>query len=245
MSQRRDSSEYFRVLKEEGINEKSGNLRFFLQYFFDSMDFEGKEVLEVGGGAGLLSYYAGCQGASRVDCLEPEFAGSTSEITELFHRIQRKMKIDSVNLVRNGLLDFEPGGRTYDLIFMNNSINHIDEEACIGLHLDDQSRTKYSAIMEKLSGLARKGSTLIASDCSRFNLFARLGLKNVFVPSIEWEKHQPPELWASLLSDVGFSSPRIRWNSFNSLRWPGRWLLGNRLVSYCLTSEFCLTMKKA
>ena len=103
MSQRRDVSEYFRVLKEEGVYERSGNLRFFLQYFFGSVDFRDIDVLEIGGGSGWLSFYAGCMGASRIDCLEPEYAGSSTEITELFLRIQSRLKIDSVRLLRNGV----------------------------------------------------------------------------------------------------------------------------------------------
>ena len=242
MDQRRDVSEYLRILKEEKIYERSGNLRFFLRYFFGSMDFRGRDVLEVGGGSGWLSFYAGCMGARRVDCLEPEYAGSSTEITELFLRIQRRLKLDSVKLIRNGILDFDVEGRTYDLIFLNNSINHLDEEACKTLHVDDRSRERYRVIMGKLSGLARKQATLIASDCSRYNLFAMLNLKNPVASSIEWAKHQPPEVWVALLTEAGFSSPRIRWSSFNSLRWPGRVLLGNRLISFLLASEFRLTM---
>jgi SAM-dependent methyltransferase len=238
-------SEYFEVLREEKIYRRSGNLRFFLRYFFGPIDFTGLDVLEVGGGSGWISFYAGCMGARRVDCLEPECAGSSTDITDLFLRIQSRLRLDSVKLIRNGVLDFAPEGRTYDLIFMNNSINHLDEEACKRLHVDDRSRERYRAIMRKLSGLARRGATLIASDCSRYNLFAMLNLKNAVVPSIEWTKHQPPGVWVALLSEAGFSSPRIRWNSFNSLRWPGRVLLGNRVMSFCLASEFCLTMRKA
>ena len=55
---------------------------------------------------------------------------------------------------------------------------------------------------------------------------------------------QAPEVWAGLLTEAGFSSPRIRWSSFYQFRRPGRLLLGNRLAAYFLQSHFCLTMVK-
>jgi hypothetical protein len=73
------------------------------------------------------------------------------------------------------------------------------------------------------------GAKLVASDISCDSLFARLPLKNPLEPTIEWEKHQTPEKWAALLEDAGFRDPWIRWNSLNTLRRPGRIVLGNRV----------------
>jgi hypothetical protein len=100
-------------------------------------------------------------------------------------------------------------------------------------------------LFEKLAALSRPGGALIVSDCSRENLFARLGIKNPIARNIEWHKHQTPELWAGMLVGAGFASPRIRWASFNTFRSAGRLLLGNRAAAYCLTSTFCLTMERS
>jgi hypothetical protein len=86
------------------------------------------------------------------------------------------------------------------------------------------------------------GAKLVASDISCDSLFARLPLKNPLEPTIEWEKHQTPEKWAALLEDAGFRDPWIRWNSLNTLRRPGRIVLGNRVGAWLLGSGFCLTM---
>jgi hypothetical protein len=65
------------------------------------------------------------------------------------------------------------------------------------------------------------------------------------MPTLEWHKHQPPEVWAELLSKVGFAQPWIRWTTLNTLRRPGELLFGNRLVSYFTLSTFILTMRRA
>jgi len=101
-----------------------------------------------------------------------------------------------------------------------------------------------SDIFEKLAALAAPGAKLIAVDCSRKNVFARAG-KNPLAPTIEWEKHQPPDLWADLLEQAGFENPRIRWLTFNTLRSVGRLLLGNRVAAHFLVSAFSLTMTRA
>ena len=81
-------------------------------------------------------------------------------------------------------------------------------------------------------------------DGGRRNLWNDIRVKNPIVPTIEWQKHQSPELWARLLTCAGFASPVIRRNSLSTLRTFGRLRFGNRVAAYCLTSSFCLTMQR-
>jgi hypothetical protein len=53
----------------------------------------------------------------------------------------------------------------------------------------------------------------------RRNLYADLGFRNPFEPTIEWFKHQQPAVWAKVLFDAGFASPRVSY-------------LGNRYFRY-------------
>ena len=140
---------------------------------------------------------------------------------------------------------FEPAGKQFDIILLHNSINHLDETACINLLDDEVSQAIYMDMFSKLSSLASSGATLIVCDCSRHNFFVLLRIKNPFAPTIEWHKHQVPEVWVHLLGQVGFVNPRIRWTAFNTLRSPGRVLLGHRLLSYFLRSDFRFTMEKS
>ncbi len=192
------------------------------------MPLEGKTVLEIGGGAGWVSLYARCSGASRVVCLEPEMAGSSRGFGLMFERLADRIGVDRIRLESVTLQEFNAVGEQFDVILMHNSINHLDEDACIGILRDPSARRRYRAIFDKIGQLAAAGATLVAADCSRYNFFAMLGLKNPVARSIEWDKHQSPGTWARLLRESGFDRPRIRLSSFNRLGRAGRLLLGNR-----------------
>jgi len=226
------------------LGRRPGNVRFRCEFLFDGITLRDKTILDIGAGDGRHSLYAACMGARRCVALEPETAGSRSGYRKQFNWAASTLALTQVELVPQRLQDYESHGETFDVILLNASINHLDEGACIRLSYDGEALQTYRAIFQRLASLTKPEGTLVVTDCSNANLFAHLGIKNPIAPTIEWHKHQKPEFWAAMLSHAGFSSPRIRWASFNSLRRPGRLLLGNRLASWCLTSSFCLTMQR-
>ena len=224
--------------------QTEGIVKNHLNTLFDGVDFQNKSFLDIGGGSGLHSFYAACKGAKEVVCLEPEAEGSNSGVNERFQKVNSLLKLKNVILESQTIQAFEPGNRTFDIILLHNSINHIDETACINLLNDDNSKSIYSNIFSKISVLSVTGAKIIICDCSRYNFFALLRIRNPFVSTIEWHKHQAPEIWAQLLSNVGFVKPKISWSSFNTLGRLGKVISGNKLMSYFLMSHFCLTMEK-
>ncbi len=235
---------YFSAVIREGLYPNRGNLQFHLKTLFKNIALENRRVLDIGGGSGLHSFYAACMGAKEVICLEPETEGSRSGMGTKFSKLGGMLGYDQVKFEPVTFQTFEPVGKQFDIILLHNSINHLDENACINLLNDEPSRAIYMNIFLKLSLLASSGAKLIVCDCSRYNCFASLRIKNPFAPTIEWHKHQTPEIWVDLLSQVGFVNPRVGWTSFNTLRSPGRVLLGNKLLSYFLRSDFRFTMEK-
>jgi SAM-dependent methyltransferase len=235
--------EYLAVVSEWGY--RPGNTLFHLRYLFDGVDFDGKVVLDVGAGNGWSSLYAACMGATRVVGLEPEAAGSSESAQAQFEHGIARIGLDQVELIPETFQDYDPGDTSFDVVLLMSAINHLDEEATARLHLDPEARSIYRELFEKLASLCGPGAKLIVADCARLNLFPRLGITNPIAPWIEWHKHQQPEFWSRLLEAAGFERPRIRWSSFNTLRTPGRLLLGNRFAAYCLTSTFCLTMQRS
>lgn len=236
---------YYAVVASE-LGRNPGNLRFQNETVFGDVPFAGRSLLDVGAGAGLVASYAACLGATRVVALEPEAAGShPGAVRERFERIRDQLELDQVELRAETLQEFDPAGETFDVIASIASINHLDEEACMRLHEDPQARATYIELLAKLARASKRGGTLIVVDAARRNLFGDLGLRHPIARSIEWKKHQSPKLWAGLLEEVGFTDPRISWHAFNTLRRPGRLLLGNRPASYVLTSGFLLKMTRA
>lgn len=236
---------YLSVVAEEHPDVNPGNLRFYLSYIFRHTPLEGRRALDIGAGDGNYSFYMAAAGASRVVALEPEADGSTAGVLRKFEQVGRRLGMEEVELRAETFQELDPGAEQFDVVLLHAAINHLDEQACMALHTDGEARRTYRELFTKLAALTAKGGHLIALDAARENLFAHLPVANPLAPTIEWEKHQSPRLWAEILEEAGFTQPRVRWNSLNTLRTPGRVLLGNRLASYFLGGGFCLTMVRA
>ena len=235
---------YLNTVIREGLYSGKGKLQFKMETLFRGIDFKNKRVLDIGGGFGMYSFYAACSGAESVVCLEPEGEGSSSGVTDTFHKLNRLLERNNVESKPVAIQALEPEGGTFDVILLHNSINHVDEAACINLLRDSKSRSVYREIFSKIFSLSNKGAKIIICDCSRYNFFALLRIRHPFAPNVEWHKHQAPRVWANLLGEAGFMNPKIRWSSFNILRNWGRVLVGNKLMAYFLTSNFRLTMDR-
>lgn len=251
MTQQESIKKYFDAMLQEGIISPGSmsllsqrTLQYALKELFQGIEFKDKNLLDIGGGKGIHSFFAACMGAKEVICLEPGADGSRSDVVERFKRLHQILSLNQVELKPNTFQDFDPACKTFDIILLHNSINHLDETACINLLKDDLARKNYHSLFSKLSSLLKPGGKLIVRDCSRYNFFALLGIKNPVAPTIEWHKHQSPKTWATMLLENGFCNPKIRWLSLSELGGPGKFM-GNKLMSYFLQSRFCLTMDKA
>lgn len=218
--------------------------RFYTsQIFPPEWQFSGKNLLDIGGGGGLMSLFAAAMGAAHVVCLEPEAAGSTANIQSRFEKLRGSVRTgEAVEYLGLRLEDYNPENRLFDCVLLHNSINHLDESAVTNLADSEDARQKYIVLFRKIAGLCRSGATIVVCDCSNKNLWQALRMHNVFAPTIEWHKHQRPEVWADLLGAVGFTRPRVKWTSFNRLGRAGVALSGNPFAAYLLISHFCLTM---
>jgi SAM-dependent methyltransferase len=236
---------YFKLVIQNGLYSKENYLKFYLNYLFNNITFNNKSMLDIGGGTGLFSFYAACMGADSVVCIEPEAVGSSPGIIEKFNRLRSSLQIEEiVKLEKSSFQEYKAYNKKFDIILLHDSINHLDEEACINLQNDKIAIESYKKIFQKLSNLSNNNAKIIITDCSRYNFFAYFNINNPFAKTIEWYKHQPPECWAKLLVDVGFFNPKIRWTTFNPLYSFGRVLLGNKFASYFIDSKFCLTIDK-
>ena len=244
MNARELLKQYSSAVLAEGLYPSEGNLIFHMRELFAGVDLNDKRMLDIGGGEGTHSFYAACTGARRVVCLEPEVEGSNTKMTDTFRRFQEQIPVTGVTLDTNTIQDFSTDTEQFDVVLLHNSINHLDEEACIKLHEDQSAGDSYRGVLSHIGDLCAPNATLIVCDCSPDNFFARVGMRNPFAPAIEWHKHQSPELWADLLGDVGFRDPRIRWTPLNRLRDAGKPFTGNRLAAFFLASHFCLKMTK-
>jgi len=236
---------YFELLKQHGFATSIKWTKFQLEDVFDGVDLKNKRMIDIGGGSGIYSFYAAVRGARDIVCLEPEADGSSTRSTGFFGVLRSALPSAPVRLDSRTIQEYPIDDGPFDVVFMHASINHLDEEACVTLLDEPSSWQRYKTVLTRVSELATPGAQIIVCDCSRYNLFASLGIKNPLAPVIEWEKHHAPEVWAKLLQETGFHDPKIKWEPLYRFGRVGKLLLANRLAAYCLKSIFCLRMTKA
>lgn len=219
-------------------------LRRRMRLLFDGIPLRGRSLLDVGGGSGLMSFYAASKGASPVVCLEPADAGSNPAMGETFSRWQVGLKVH-VELVRQTFQELDPAETRYDVILVHNAINHMDEDACRRLPDDPEARRRYVSMFKKLADLTTPGGHLVVADAARKNAWGAAGLRSPFAPTIEWDIHAQPRTWAQLAEEAGFGNSSVQWRSHDRLGAAGQRLLGNPVGGWLTNSSFILHMRRA
>lgn len=241
------TTEYFELAINRKMYSNTSNLKFHLNYIFDNVELTHKKVLDIGGGSGLLTFFAAAQGAEKVVCLEPECSGSSSGMIDKFNEFRSALSdslhIEQLPMTLQKYLE-QSSEEEFDVVILHASINHLDEEACINLLKNKTSYRIYKDLLTGVFNKMKKGGVLIASDCSCNNFFNSIGAKNILVPTIEWHKHQKPSTWIALLEEIGFVNPKLKWGSPNTFGKIGKLLMGNSFVSYLTTSHFTIAIEK-
>lgn len=219
-------------------------LRHQMGFLYRGVDFRNRSVLDIGGGAGLHSFYALSCGAASAIVVEPEGDGGHDAMIATFNVWRDALGMSQAQLIQTTLQSYDPPPGGFDIVLVQDAINHFDEPACVTLRTSATSRDAYLAIFGKISSVIRPGGLLIMSDCSSRNLFPSLGLKNPFDPGIEWHKHQPPAVWAELAEGQGLALQDVRWSSPARLGAVGQRLFGSALAAWFFTSHFVMTFSK-
>jgi hypothetical protein len=232
---------------EHKLYGRKKSLVYHFKDVFENVELENKNVLDIGGGIGLLSFFSGLMGARKTVCLEPQSDGSSSGMIDNFKKFKKilgeDLPVEHLPLTLQQYL-LKPTEK-FDIVILNNSINHLNEEACINLKKSKDSYNYYVEMFATLFNSMNDKGQLIITDCSNKNFYNDIGIQSPFVKSIEWHKHQSPQTWAELLTQVGFSNPTINWSSPHRLGEAGRILLKNSFSAYFTSSHFRLLVEKA
>jgi len=241
-----DRDKFAECINRFGYFTPARRLIAYMEYLGGFIEPSGSRVLGAGGGDGVYSLWLGVRGARSVVCLEP-FPKQGAE--EKFGAAAEFLGLSGLRYERRTVQEYSPEpGERFDLLFLHNSVNHLDESACEQLHRDARARDKYTKIFSKLASMTAPGGGIALTDRSRRNIFPTLGLKHPLAPKIEWRKHQSPYLWARLLGDAGFTDPEIRWipprqeaPALQALDF----LFTGSVGAFFTTSRFALAMKLA
>jgi hypothetical protein len=238
------NEEFYEIVASNGYYSTPGRLRFYLeQYLFKDVDITGMSLIDIGGGCGIFAFFAAINGAKDVVVMEPEVEGSSAGMKKGFDDLKALLcSPENISWTGETLQSYDRVGDKFDIVLMHNSINHLDEESCVVLHENANAQVSYQKIFTRLKYISSLGATYIICDCSNRNLFGDIGLRNPMAKSIEWHKHQPPEVWAALLKKEGFSSRHIEWTTPSFLGRVGRSFFGSKVIAYLWSSHFRLTM---
>lgn len=219
-------------------------LRHQMPFLYKSIDFRGKTVLDVGGGTGLHSLYASANGAAHATIIEPEGDGGHHEMIATFEKLCAALGVGNVDLIQTTIQEFCAPTAEFDIVLVQDAINHFNEPACVTLHNSQESWEVYDEIFRGIADLVKPGGYVQLSDCSSKNLFPLFGLLNPFDPQIEWHKHQPPSMWTKLAKLHGLELVDLRWSSPALFGPVGQVLFGNAFASWFFTSHFVATFMK-
>ena len=243
LSDKERVSRLLQVGKENGFWSRGIDFPVRARQLFGAIDLRGKGVLEIGCGRGEFCLWAGIHGAQHVVGLEPMSDGfyDAANYLEQFRRVAARLDLTGVEMRQQKLQEHEASSGSYDLVISVASINHVDEPACIHLHDDSKARATFVSVFSNLARIMAPGGKLVIIDAMRRNLFGDLGLRSPFNPDVEWFKHQQPSLWAEVLTEARFTSPRVRYLGNRVCRYAGVPYVP-RSISYCLDSLFRLEM---
>lgn len=215
-----------------------------MRFLYRNIDFSEKIVLDIGGGVGLHSYYAASHSARKVTIIEPEGDGGHDQMLATFQQLKGDLGNPNVELLQCRFQDYVDSGQTFDVVLIQDAINHFDEQACITLRCSSESVAVYDEIFTQIAALVAPGGQLIMSDCSSHNLFPTLGMKNPFDPNIEWHKHQPPWVWEDFCRRHGLEMTDRRWSTPTKLGSIGEFLANSAIGAWFFTSHFVQTFSK-
>jgi SAM-dependent methyltransferase len=235
---------YHQLVKEFELARSISGFKFYIKNLFDGLCFDGKNVLDIGAGSGLYSFYIAQNGAKKVVGLEPEMDGSKNNYIYKFNEFKKRLNLENVFLKPSPFQSYDEKDETFDMILLHHSVNHLNEDACINLKKSDKAKESYKEIFAKLYSISNKDADIIIADCANKNLFSFLGIKNIFAPSIEWYKHQSPSEWIKILEKVGFRGFRVKWVAPSQLGKIGDLILGNKICSFFIHSSFIIYAKK-
>jgi len=242
-----------KLADKTGLSKKfSERIIYRAERIFASTEIKGKRILDIGAGSGFLSCILSLAGAQSVTAIEPELAGSWSGALDKFKVNLKKFGVDNVKLVKDTLQNYKLDSHSFDIAVSVNSVNHWDEDSLVKLHQNNrQACQKYIDLFRKIKNSLRENGQLLLFEAGRKNLFSGLwntfGIRNPLSPSVDWHKHQQPQVWAELIRQAEFNSVNYKW-LFPIL--PGTSFLldnnlfNNKVLSYLTTSKFILCAQK-
>jgi len=211
--------------------------------FFGPVRLEGRSVLEIGSGTGLTSMFIALAGARSVVSMEPGLAGARSRVRDIQEERIAALGLRQIELLGEDFNTWNSGGRRFDVIVSQSSINHLQESKEHALR-DRETYDRFVVAVRKIHDLLEPGGVACVSDACRYGLFAfakRIGIRRPWGKpvTINWRIHQNPGTWRRIFTDAGFTRFEVAYPVPHRLRPLGP-VVANPLGNFFLSAHFIL-----
>lgn len=233
---------FFNVCTEIGVSSSIKNSKFQLGQIFNSIPLKNKNILDVGGGSGYVSFYCKIKGGRDVVCLEPEDEGSNNEKNNSYEILNDRIDYD-IEYLDKRIEDYNTK-KKFDLIILHNSINHLVDGNTKDLSSNDISKIKMMNTIEKISSLAADGCLLLIVDNSGYHFFQKLGFeRHPLIPHVGFHDHESPDFWISYFKKFDFKFAKMDWITPNPMGYFGKVLFNSSYASYLFGLPFRLVLE--
>ena len=231
------------MLREDGHDHPD---RYVLaqRRFFADVEVRGRRVLEVGSGKGLTSFFIALNGAQHVVSMEPGLAGAASAVCRTLESRIAALGLEGVELLGEDFNTWDPGGRRFDVLVSQSSINHLQESPHhAGRHVP--TRQGYLAAVRKMHDLLEPGGVACVSDACRYGLPYAMAIWGTKPPwaarmsTVNWRIHQNPGTWRGIFREAGFARVEVAYPLPYRLRGFGP-LAANPVANFFLDASFIL-----
>ena len=207
------------------------------------VDVNGRDVLEVGSGRGLMALYLALSGA-RVVSMEPEMVGSRSGMIEVQRSRAAQLHLPDFSVLAADFNTWEAAGLRFDVIVSCSAINHLYPSSENALR-HAATYDGYLKVAARMRAVLGKGGTALVSDACRYGFFPFLNGLGVRRPwrwkrsNVNWRVHQQPATWRRVFRDAGFGKVEVHYPVPHRLRMVGP-VAGTAVANFFLEAGFCL-----
>jgi SAM-dependent methyltransferase len=234
---------FAKMLDEDGHDNLDGYLHE-AAHLFSGVPIANRTILEIGSGRGLMTLYVAMQGAANVVSMEPELIGSRSGMISLQQERLDRLGLQAVQFLAADFNEWDPQGRTFDVVMCRAAINHMHASDQHALHHSSTYRG-YLEVVRKMHRVTAPGGAVLITDACRYAFFTatrNLGIRRPWDLSktgINWRHHQNPQTWARIFRDGGFSDVAVRYPLPYRLRQFGG-LVDTAAANFLLQGSFIL-----
>jgi len=216
----------------------SDSFIYVASQYLEKVPFQGKRVLDMGCGSGLLLFTA---------CLLSEparavgldaYEGEGSPVSDYDFALEAKdaLGLPFVEVVKGNALKLPFKKGEFDIVFASHFFHHIYESRNRPSRDSEENIRDIKRVLKNIYNVLSPGGVLIISEEPRYTgmrLLQPLGL----IPFTDYSTKQEPKEWIKLLRTTGFENFKVLYHTPYNLR-KMKMIFSNSLGRYLISGQY-------